>query len=116
MLGFTLRCFAAGFRQFRSIALEAVRHSKTSSLAKNKKSLRGPKGSGGWLNRAPFYFFTVVAGAKESANAFAFGTPTPVTLSQPTFVLKLLGSVPSDRTKCSSSCSPAPRCLRGLRQ
>ena len=34
------------------------------------------------------YFFTAGLGAKESANALAFGTPTPVTLSQPTLVCR----------------------------
>src|SRR5271166_4128008 len=34
-------------------------------------------------------------GLKASANALAFGVPTPVTLSQPTFVCRLVGSVHS---------------------
>jgi len=33
------------------------------------------------------------AGLKASANACAFGVPRPVTLSQPTFVCRLLGSL-----------------------
>src|SRR5580704_2416533 len=40
------------------------------------------------------YFFTVEgSGAKASANACAFGTPTPVTLSHPTLVCRLAGSL-----------------------
>src|ERR1700677_1635420 len=44
------------------------------------------------------YFAAAVAGLKTSANAFPFGVPPPVTLSQPTFVysaVDLLHVVPS---------------------
>src|SRR5260370_20880279 len=39
---------------------------------------------------------------KKSANAFAFGVPTPVTLSQPAFVCRPL-SVPNETTAAVSS-------------
>jgi hypothetical protein len=42
------------------------------------------------------YFFVLESlggGAKASANACAFGVPTPVTLSQPTVVCRLVGFV-----------------------
>jgi hypothetical protein len=50
----------------------------------------------GW--RRPLLFSAssyCLAGAKESANALAFGVPTPVTLSQPLAVFRL-ESVPNE--------------------
>jgi hypothetical protein len=40
-----------------------------------------------FLEAVDCYFLTTGAGAKKSANAFPFGVPKPVTLSQPILVL-----------------------------
>jgi hypothetical protein len=51
-----------------------------------KKNLRGPCGRRRLVGTARCYL--ALAGLKASAKACAFGVPTPVTLSQPTFVCR----------------------------
>jgi hypothetical protein len=53
-----------------------------------------------------------LAGLKESAKAWAFGVPTPVTLSQPTFVCRevaALQGVPSKPTLGDTKVQSLPK-------
>src|SRR5580693_10657740 len=59
----------------------------------SKKSPRCHRQRGQGLNGDGSYFLTAAGGAKTLTNACPFGTPTPVTLSQPTFVCRLEAEV-----------------------
>ena len=67
-------------------------------MQKRKASATLAGGGSQGLVRSSCYFTPAAAGLKASANAFPFGVPIPVTLSQPTLVCKadgLLHEVPS---------------------